>query len=145
MDKEGHIVISMYFLIVVLLLGILPPYLDMKEILALAIGYTIFSSVLNPDIDLKMNKIPILGMFIGHRGITHNYLGILVLSLVLFFGANFTRNYIPIGSLLIFLPPFIMGAAAAWFVHCGVDYLYDRIRGLAWIVVVIPMLYLLLR
>lgn len=130
MDIDGHDIVSMLFIVSAYVLGLPSMLGPLINQLIFFLSFILFSTRLNPDIDLKLP-------FIGHRGITHNYKGIILVAsiLILFFLIGLPYLGFKVSSNLII--PIILGAAFGWLLHTITDWLYDRIHNFSWIVIVI--------
>jgi membrane-bound metal-dependent hydrolase YbcI (DUF457 family) len=136
LDKEGHIVVTMYLMLALAATSVLSPYFLGKELVVFYVGLIIFSSALNPDIDLA---IP----FIGHRGITHNHYGVIALSVIIALVAYAIKAYLGLALSVNLVLSFIIGAAIAWLLHIVTDAVYDRVKELTWVLIALPLLWIL--
>jgi len=138
MDKNGHLTVSLVFVCFILLSGIANNLLVPKEMVALLIGFIVFSTWLSPDIDLKLP-------FIAHRGPTHNPTGIMIVSVFGFIIAFGLKTFMNLNASFIYILVFMVGAAIAWMLHSMTDMMYDRIREISWLVILLPFILIFVR
>lgn len=122
MNGDGHDIVSMLFIATLasarVLNNIGSPLLQFVFLLS----FILFSTRLSPDIDLKLP-------FVGHRGVTHDHRGLVVITLLL---AGVFLVVLPILKISIsssFVFPLILGAVLGWLVHSITDVIYDRTAG----------------
>jgi len=130
MDIDGHDIISMLFISSIYILGLLSILGTPLYQYLFLISFILFSTRLNPDIDMKLP-------FVGHRGITHKYQGILIVSLLMIIGFMIVLPYFKINISSNIVIPIILGFAFGWFIHTIVDWLYDKMQNLSWLVILV--------
>lgn len=128
MDIDGHDIASMLFIGFVSVSGLLTIFGNRIEHLLFLISFILFSTKLNPDIDLKLPYIP-------HRGITHNHYGVLILSSIIIFILIYGLPYFNITLENKIVYSTVFGAAIAWLIHAHVDWLHQKLENLSWLVI----------
>ena len=132
MDGKQHFGVAIF--VVVILSVLLHNFASLtdKETLVFLFSIVFFSSILTPDIDLKLPLIK-------HRGITHNALYIAVMAVVLWLTTNLTLVFIGQSSATAFTLLFWSGFVLGWYVHLVTDAIYDRIREVFWVILIIVL------
>jgi len=125
MNGQQHLLTTSIMITLLILLLPLDNILTQKQQVVLFFSMLVFSSLITPDVDLKIPLLP-------HRGPTHNPTSIVVLFVLISIIAYFILMHFNLAEYANYVPFFGLGAITGWILHVVQDRFFPKHQAFVW-------------
>ena len=127
MNGRQHLIATSIMITLLILLMPLDDWLTQKQQIVLFFSMLVFSSLITPDVDLKIPLVP-------HRGPTHNPTSIVVLFVLVSIVGWFALTYMKLNEYANYIPYFGLGAIVGWLLHVIQDKFFPKHQAFVWLI-----------
>ena len=126
MDGKQHLLTTSIIVVLLILLLPIDDWITKKQQIILVFSILLFSSLITPDIDLKLPLI-------SHRGLTHNPMTIIILFVLLSIVLYFVLNTYKFTEYANYVPFLALGATIGCVLHVIEDKFFPKQQTFIWV------------